>query len=526
MITVENIKHLIPQGETTTVQFKLRSEEAYKMGVEMVAFSNTQGGMLIIGVNDKTGVISGLSFEEIQQTNALLVNAASENVKPAIVITTETVNIDGQNVLVATIPKGKDKPYKDNKGIIWVKNGSDKRKVFSNNELRVMMQSCGTLSADSDSVAGTSYKDISEPILKNFLYKRYTEELTNAGIFGHLIQSTDIEDIVQAIDANFTIEKLLKNISLMNEAGQLTLSGLLLLGKSIQRYKPVFTIKGVSFVGNSVATTEFRDKLPNREVEGNLLKQYESSISFINRNLKAIQIEKEFNSTGQLEIPLEVFVETLTNAFIHRDYYINSPIRLFVFDNRIEIHSPGILPDSVTEETIKQGISVPRNQLLFDNAKYLLPYTGIGSGIMRAMKSYDKILFQNNIAIEEFVITILRDETIEDMNNDTVNLNNDTVNLNNDTVNRENDIVNQKSERVREIFERVKIENERVKNELIQVYSFIEQNPLVKIVQIEKFNKKSNITNKRYLKILKDNGLIEYTGSDKTGGYRVVAGNG
>jgi len=168
MITAEQIKHLIPQGETTTVQFKVRSKEAYKMGVEMVAFSNTQGGILIIGVDDKTGIISGLSFEEIQQTNTLLVNAASENVKPAIIIATETVNIDGQNVIVDTISKGKDKPYKDNKGIIWVKNGSDKRKVFSNAELRVMMQSCGSLSADCDSVESTSYKDISETILKNF----------------------------------------------------------------------------------------------------------------------------------------------------------------------------------------------------------------------------------------------------------------------------------------------------------------------------------------------------------------------
>jgi predicted HTH transcriptional regulator len=298
------------------------------MGVEMVAFSNTQGGTLIIGVDDKTGAISGLSFDEIQQTNALLVNAASKNVKPSIIITTETVNIDSQNIIIAAIPKGKDKPYKDNKGIIWVKNGSDKRKVFSNAELRVMMQSCGNLSADSDSVAGTSYKDISEPTLKNYLFKHYTEELTNAGIFGHLVQSTEMEDIVLAIDTNFTIEKLLKNISLMDAAGQLTLSGLLLLGKSIQRYRPVFTIKGVSFVGNSVATTEFRDKLPDREVEGNLLKQYETSISFINRNLKTVQVEKEFNSSGQLEIPLEVFVETLTNALIHRDYYVNSPIRL------------------------------------------------------------------------------------------------------------------------------------------------------------------------------------------------------
>jgi predicted HTH transcriptional regulator len=514
MTTPTQIKTLISQGETTTVQFKLRSEDAYKMGVEMVAFSNTQGGTLLIGVNDKTGEISGLSFKEIQDTNALLVNAASENVKPAIVFKTETVNVDGHNIIVVTIHKGKDKPYKDNKGIIWVKNGSDKRKVFSNTELRVMMQSCGVLSADADSVPGSSYKDISEPTLKTFLFKRYTEELTNAGIANHLVQSTDIEDIVQAIDANFTIEKLLKNISLMDEAGQLTLSGLLLLGKSIQRFKPVFTVKGVSFVGNSVASTEFRDKLPDREVEGNLLKQYESSISFINRNLKSVQVNKEFNSIGQLEIPLEVFVETLTNAFIHRDYYINAPIRLFIFDNRIEIHSPGILPDSVTEKTIKQGISVPRNQLLFDNAKYLLPYTGIGSGIMRAMKSYDKIRFENNFETEEFVITILRDETIEG-----INLENEGVN---DRVNFEDDRANEKNDRVSRIFDRVNIENDRVKNELSQIYFFIEQNPLVKIASIEQLTKKSDKTVRRYLNLLKDAGLIEYIGSDKTGGYQVI----
>jgi predicted HTH transcriptional regulator len=63
-----------------------------------------------------------------------------------------------------------------------------------------------------------------------------------------------------------------------------------------------------------------------------------------------------------------MFVETLINAFVHRDYYINSPIRLFIFDNRIEIIRRVSLPDSATEETIRKGISVPRNQLLFDNA--------------------------------------------------------------------------------------------------------------------------------------------------------------
>ena len=413
-MTAKELQNIIQQGETTAIQFKIRSEDAYKMGVEMVAFSNTQGGKLIIGVDDKNGSVSGLSFEEIQTTNALLSNASSENVKPAIVIKTETVNIHGQNVVVAHIPEGKDKPYKDNKGIIWVKNGSDKRKVFSNSELRVMLQSCGNLAADKDSVEGTSFKDISVPTLKTFLYKRYTKKCEAAAIVGAAIQTSEVADIVKAIDVNFTIEQLLQNISLMDEQGQLTLSGLLLLGKSIQHYKPVFTLKCISFVGNNVATTEFRDKMPDVEIDGNLLHQYDAAISFINRNLKSIQVEKEFNSLPRLEIPLEVFVETLTNALIHRDYYQNAPIRLFIFDNRIEIVSPGILPDSVTEESIKRGISKPRNQLLFENAKYLLPYTGIGSGIIRALKSYDHIAFKNDYAREEFIITAVRPEIPEE----------------------------------------------------------------------------------------------------------------
>jgi predicted HTH transcriptional regulator len=284
----------------------------------------------------------------------------------------------------------------------------------------------GNLSADRDSVEGTSLKDIALPTLKTFLYKRYTAKCKAAGIFGPTIQTSEIEEIVNAIDVNFTIEKLLQNISLMDAQGQLTLSGLLLLGKSIQRYKPVFTLKCVSFVGNSVATTEFRDKMPDMEMEGNLLHQYNTAISFFNRNLKSIQVEREFNSLPHLEIPLEVFIETLTNALIHRDYYQNAPIRLFIFDNRVEIISPGILPDSVTEESIKQGISKPRNHLLFENAKFLLPYTGIGSGIVRALKSYDQITFQNDYVREEFIITAVRPELPDEEDSDEEKSNYDT----------------------------------------------------------------------------------------------------
>jgi predicted HTH transcriptional regulator len=519
MFTAEYIKQIIPQGETTTVQFKIRLEEAYKIGVEMVALSNTQGGILVIGVDDKTGYISGLSFEEIQQTNALLVNAASENVKPAIVIATETVNVDGQNIIVATIHKGKDKPYKDNKGIIWVKNGSDKRKVFSNSELRVMMQSCGNLSADCDSVEGTSYKDISEPTLKNFLYERYTEECKKTDITNDTVLDRDMDEIVQAIDKNFTVEKLLQNLQLMDASGQLTLSGLLLLGKSIQRYRPVFTIKCVSFVGNTEASMQFRDKMRDRDAEGNLLVQYNAAISFVTRNLKTVQVEKEFNTQGQLEIPLEVFVELLTNAFIHRDYYINSAIRLFIFDNRIEIHSPGILPDGVTEESIKQGISIPRNKLLFENAKDILPYTGIGSGIMRAMHSYDKISFKNDFVREEFITTLKREEIPDEViiyksNEDIDETMSFGVSENTPKYNAMYFGVNKDTPKNDVAYFGV---NETQK----QILKFISENPQITAGEMAHQMKQTKRNIEYNIKTLKSKGIIERFGSDKTGGYRM-----
>lgn len=381
-MTTRDIKQLIAKGESTTVQFKHRIDNAYKAGVEMVAFSNRLGGTLVIGVDDKTGEINGLSFQEIQACNALLANAATENVKPAISIESETVETEFGNVVVITIPQGKDKPYRDNKGIIWTKNGSDKRKLTSNTELKTLMQESGSMAADREVVEHSSLKDISIPTLKRFLFEKYTDKCSQAGIERAGLENTELKDIVKAIDSNFTIEKLLANISLMTPKGELSLAGLLLLGKSIQHFYPVFTVQCVSFVGNSMATNEFRDKLINNEMDGNLLHQYHTALSFVRRNLRSVQVEKGFNSIPRLEIPIDVFVELIVNALIHRSYYNQSAIRIFIFDNRIEIHSPGLLPDSVTEESIRSGISKPRNQLLFDNAKFLLPYTGIGSGVL------------------------------------------------------------------------------------------------------------------------------------------------
>lgn len=90
-----------------------------------------------------------------------------------------------------------------------------------------------------------------------------------------------------------------------------------------------------------------------------------------------------------------------------------SPARFFIFDDRIEIHTPGALPNDMTTEDVKSGVSMPRNSFLFQNAVYLLPYTGAGSGVVRAMETCPEALFSNKENIHEFIVTIPRNSNQE-----------------------------------------------------------------------------------------------------------------
>ena len=100
------------------------------------------------------------------------------------------------------------------------------------------------------------------------------------------------------------------------------------------------------------------------------------------------------DAPGVSEVPEAVFEEPLVNALVHRDYLVSAPIRIFIFDDRIEIISPGHLPDNLTVEKIRQGNSIIRNPILVSYvAKGLLPYHGLGSGIKRALEKWQYIDF-------------------------------------------------------------------------------------------------------------------------------------
>ena len=199
-------------------------------------------------------------------------------------------------------------------------------------------------------------------------------------------------------------ETIYKNINILNN-NRLTLGGLLFFGKNPQKYRPALCIKAVPFFGNDAAGTEYRD---SEDIVGTIPYMFERGMSFFTRTLHHIQKGQNFNSVGILEISKIALEELLQNALTHRDYSINAPINLFVFDNRIEIISPGRLPNSLTIENIKMGNTVVRNNLIVTFSSRMMKYRGIGTGIRRAIKEEPLTELINDTECDRFIVRIPR----------------------------------------------------------------------------------------------------------------------
>ncbi len=382
MNTTELIK-IINGGENSQVQFKqqLKAKQADDIVAELVAMSNFQGGKILIGIEDKAANIIGLDFETIEKVNNYLFNWATNNVKPSITIFTETVSIDGKLILVVTIPAGIDKPYCDNNMVYWIKSAANKRRV-SPEELKRLYQNAGKLYAERQPIEDTSISDVDMLIFRDFYQKRYKEDF-------------ETEEL----------SRLMTNLRLLKD-DKFTIAGALLFGRNLDILLPEFHISMVSFWDNEFIANDYRD---SENFTGNLLLQYKQALLFILSILRKPQGNQSFNSLGIPEIPKLVFEEILINALVHRDYFINDSIKLFVFPNRIEIKSPGKLPNSLSIEDIKQGIQRrSRNIVLTSFVSDVLPYRGIGSGILKSLKAYPNIEFENNTTAEYFKVTIYR----------------------------------------------------------------------------------------------------------------------
>ncbi len=368
-MTLDALLKVVALGEDSARQFKADVTNADSLAADLVAFSNSNGGVMFIGVRDD-GRVVGLSAADVRRINQLIGNAATQHMRSPISPTTGNVAVEGSRVvIVLTVPEGLDKPYFDRQGVIWIKTGSDRRRIQSKEELRRLFQMTDQFHADElPTKAGIDKLD--KLRFRDFLRDVYKQDYP---------------------ESQAELTQLLQNMNLATDDGLLNLAGVLMFAERPEWIKPQFVIKAIRYPGNEIHVSEYVD---TEDFDGPLRKVFDDALAFVVRNLHKVQAGRGVNAPGTPEISVVVFEELLVNALVHRDYLVSAPIRLFVFDDRIEIISPGHLPNNLTVEKIRRGNSSIRNPILVSYvAKGLLPYHGLGSGIKRALEQWPQIDF-------------------------------------------------------------------------------------------------------------------------------------
>jgi ATP-dependent DNA helicase RecG len=373
---------IIARGEDGKHQFKANFTNPISLAAELVAFSNSGGGEIFIGVTDD-GSYAGLIRKDMGRLNQLVSNAASDSVRPPVNPQCQNVSAPGGLVMIVTVSDGVSKPYMDNAGAIWVKNGSDKRKVTSREEIQRIFQNAGLIHGDEIPAIGLTIADLDTDYFRAFFQKNYGESVDSQVV---------------------ALPGLLENMNLMKD-GVLNVTGALLFAKTPNVRLPIFIVKAVSYPGTEIDEKHFID---SQDITGKIADIYHKTMSFVLGNIKHVQGDQSVNATGEPEVPRIVLEELIANALIHRDYFVSAPVRIFVFRGRIEIISPGSLPNNLTVENIKRGISNIRNPILASYATKILPYRGLGSGIIRALKAYPDIQLENDQEGNQFKVVINR----------------------------------------------------------------------------------------------------------------------
>lgn len=351
---------IVKRGEDSFTEFKEEMVHPDDLAAGIVAFANTEGGNLIIGVSDE-GEIVGVTNpdKQMQQIDQICLN----NCVPTIYSTIEKVFIDDKKILIVKIPKCPQRPYRTNRGIHYIRTSSGKR-IASPGELRLIHQTSGALYYDELPIPNTSIKDIRLEYLEEFLEKFIGNKIDELGI---------------------KTEDLLKNMKILTPYENdlvVTIGGLLFFGKKPEYHLPYCKMTIARFPGNEIGET-----FEKKDIEGRLIDQIERAEIILKDYLRSeTKIEGFKKEEPRFEIPVEALREAVINAVAHRNYQLASQIKIFIFDNRIEIKSPGKLPNTATVENIKLGFSLHRNPLIVSFLAKEHRMTEIGTGILRIIR--------------------------------------------------------------------------------------------------------------------------------------------
>jgi ATP-dependent DNA helicase RecG len=343
----------IAKWEDLHTDFKERFDSNRELVKDIVCFANTDGGQLIFGISSDKQIVGvddpdGL-FNKVD-------DIAYQHCEPPITVVQESLDVDGKTVVVVNIPKGDQRPYRTNSGLYYIRTTSGCRQA-SREELLRLFQPSESLYYDETTLPRLSLSDLDIGAFENFL-----------------------EETGQA-DLGIDQKRLLKNWRLMS-GNHPTIAGIILFGRKPQQHLPHVQVNAARIPGIDVSM----EPSDMKDITGRLLDVIDQVQRFLKLHLPIPHEIKGFSPEAKPELPEEALREALVNAVAHRDYTVMGPIRIFIMDDRIEIHTPGRTPNTVDEAAMRAGVHVVRNPHIYARLSDAGLVTRAGSGIRRIIR--------------------------------------------------------------------------------------------------------------------------------------------
>ncbi|MCK5716200.1 MAG: putative DNA binding domain-containing protein [Thiomargarita sp.] len=352
-MTEKELLERINKGETLQTEFKSAKVHPDALAAAFVSFLNSAGGVLLLGVEDDKS-ITGVG--DIDKATLRVEHILAHNIIPPATACIEII----AKILKITLPKGLDRPYHTQRGQCFIRVNAGKR-LAAREEIRRMYMDVRAFYYDESTLQNTEINHIDRSTFDDFLNVAY----------GY--PQDDSRTILER-------KRLLHNLKAM-QGETLTVAGVLFFSSFPQQHLPIARIDFARFSGLTAETVI----LDHKTLKGRLSQQLLGMEDVLRLHLLNKGTIHNFEPETHYEIPLEILREALVNALVHRDYSLSAPIRILMFDDRLEIHSPGNLPNTVTVENIKAGIHVERNPIILSFMAKIGLMTRLGTGILRIL---------------------------------------------------------------------------------------------------------------------------------------------
>ena len=301
---------------------------------EIAAFANAAGGVLVLGVTDD-GRPQGMSRPQIIEMDSLVVEASSDSIRPAVRIRTHHRELDGRRFLLVEVPRG-DSQH-ETPGGSYIRVGGTKRKMTSEERLR-LAQGRGQArirSFDEQTVPGTGFGTLDEALWKPMLCAEGAAEPRSA-LIKLAVLAEDDDGILRA-----------------------TVAGVLLCTRNPEQWLPNASIAATLYRGTDRASGH----IDAQDITGPLNRQIGYAAAFASRNMR-VASRKDPARVNMPQYSDKALFEAIVNAVVHRDYSMRGGrIRLSMFEDRLEVQSPGSLPNNLTLDSMSTR-QATRNEAL------------------------------------------------------------------------------------------------------------------------------------------------------------------